>query len=270
SEIGRESYECIPISLGINSNHTFKKSIYTVPSYAVLLKIPKMGYDEFIVKEEQGLSLDRFKEMDYYAVEHYNLPIELMMENAGLHLAHLVALSGIASNATILVGVGNGNNGGGGLVAARRLAAWGFTVHLDIMTPLAKTLPKKQLDRAVAFGAKTEPLENPEVWIDAYLGFSQRLPLPPDLLSTLEKANARDCHRISLDIPTGFLGSVDVPYFHAHQVLSLAAPKTILFNLPPSVAVYVADLGIPKEVYSKFGVDIPPFARNTLLRLLSK
>ena len=32
------------------------------------------------------LSLDAFKEMDYYAVNNYHLPVELMMESAGIPL----------------------------------------------------------------------------------------------------------------------------------------------------------------------------------------
>jgi NAD(P)H-hydrate repair Nnr-like enzyme with NAD(P)H-hydrate epimerase domain len=38
-----------------------------------------------------SLSLEAFKEMDYWAVEKYNLSIQLMMENAGLQLARLIA-----------------------------------------------------------------------------------------------------------------------------------------------------------------------------------
>ena len=64
----------------------------------------------------KSLSLESFKEMDYLAVEKYALPIELMMENAGLQLARLITFSA-TKNSKILIGIGNGNNGGGGLVA---------------------------------------------------------------------------------------------------------------------------------------------------------
>lgn len=36
------------------------------------------------------LSIQRFQEMDYLAVSSYQLPVELMIENAGLKLAMLV------------------------------------------------------------------------------------------------------------------------------------------------------------------------------------
>lgn len=84
-----------------------------------------MDYREIKIPLTDALELSQFKEMDYYAVENYALPIELMMENAGLQLANLVASSIQHPDTKILIGIGNGNNGGGGLVAARRLAAWG-------------------------------------------------------------------------------------------------------------------------------------------------
>jgi NAD(P)H-hydrate epimerase len=68
--------------------------------------------------------------MDYYTLEKYDLSIELMIEYAGLQLARLIALKATKTS-KITIGVGNGNNGGGGLVAARRLAAWGYDVYLD-------------------------------------------------------------------------------------------------------------------------------------------
>jgi hydroxyethylthiazole kinase-like uncharacterized protein yjeF len=174
-----------------------------------------------------------------------------MMENAGLQLANLIASCAKDLNAKILIGVGNGNNGGGGLVAARRLVAWRYSVCLDVFSEINKELPKRQLERALKFGAKKEVVSPPDIWVDAYLGFSQRLPLCPNLLDTIHQANQGEWHRISLDIPTGFLGDTATVYFHADKVLSLAASKKILYHLPKSTEVFVADLGIPKGFIKK-------------------
>lgn len=96
------------------------------------------------------LTIDKFKEMDYLSVNEYNIPIELMMENAGLQLARLISLVNPVP-ATILFGICTGNNGGGGLVAARRLTAWGYKVYLNIPEKKLHPLPNKQLERALAF-----------------------------------------------------------------------------------------------------------------------
>ena len=57
-----------------------------------------------------SLTIDQFKEMDALAIQNYALPIELMMENAGLQLARLVSLNANRNN-NIWIGVGPGNNG---------------------------------------------------------------------------------------------------------------------------------------------------------------
>lgn len=226
-----------------------------------------MFIKEIIIPKSQSLALSRFKEMDYYAVENYALPIELMMENAGLQLANLIAHSAKEVHSKIVIGIGNGNNGGGGLVAARRLAAWGYKVYLDLSTEINKALPKRQLERAIKFGAISDTISDPDIWVDAYLGFSQRLPLRSNLLERVENANQCHCQRISLDIPTGFLGELSTPFFQAHKILTLAAPKKILYHLSADTEVYIADLGIPKAVYEQFNVEIPPFHTNNILKL---
>ncbi len=225
-----------------------------------------MQYPEITYPKEKALGLDHFREMDYFAVNQFGLPIELMMENAGLQLANLAA-GLVEKDAIIQMGIGNGNNGGGGLVAARRLAAWGYTIYLDIYTEIIKPLPSRQLERALRFGVQEKTVEHPALWIDAYLGFSQRLPLPDMLAETIRKANRSHVKKLSLDIPTGFLGDVRANYFKADKVLTLAAPKTILYQLPMDVELFVADLGIPEEVYARFGAEKLPFDKSNIIRL---
>jgi NAD(P)H-hydrate epimerase len=214
----------------------------------------------------EALSLESFKKMDFLAVEKYGLPIELMMENAGLQLARLIALKA-SENAIITIGVGNGNNGGGGLVAARRLAAWGHEVYLDVAVDITKNLPSIQLKRALLFGAKQRVPTKTDIWVDAYLGFSQTLPLSTPFLEKIALANASTAYRISLDIPIGISEDRSQPMFKAHQVMTLAAPKKILEILPKETDIFIADLGIPKAVYKEFDIEMPNFAGQQLIEL---
>ena len=225
-----------------------------------------MDYPEISYPVGKALSLNDFKTMDYYVVKNYNLPIELMMENAGLHLARFIS-DFYTTEQKVTIGVGNGNNGGGGLVAARKLTAWGFEVFLDIFTPITKALPALQLKRAIKYGVQGTLMDQPDIWIDAYLGFSQKLPLSDSLLSTIEKVNKSKAVKISLDLPTGFLGNRDDTYFQADRVLTLAAPKKMLFDLPSNTELYVADIGVPQEVYKKFHADLLPFSEGNILKL---
>ena len=214
-------------------------------------------YPEISIRRDQSLSLDKFREMDYYAVENYDLPIELMMENAGLHLAKLVSKYTIDKSLPIVILVGSGNNGGGGSVAARRLAAWGYKVNIKLISNNLKGLPAKQFERAIKFGVINElPEGSPQLIVDAMLGFSQKPPLRDNIVEFIEYSNKISCVKISLDLPTGLFDENSTQYFEPTAVLSLAAPKEIFF-LPQlkRTYLYVADLGIPKAVYDKFNKD---------------
>lgn len=218
--------------------------------------------------DSKGVNVSLFKEIDYECVNSYSLPIELMMENAGLHLAKLIAKYVQVDNDSIIqIGVGNGNNGGGGLVAARRLAAWGYDVRLDIPYPITKELPKVQLERALAFGVTENAVMTPTVWVDAYLGFSQRIPLSEPFQRCIARANTSKSFKIALDLPTGYSGSRTHVFFNSDVICTLAALKTELLNLPDSVEIYVADLGIPHSLYDKFGIAYPPFHLSSILKL---
>ena len=111
-----------------------------------------------------------------------------------------------------------------------------------------------QLERALAFGAIIEPVNEPDVFIDAYLGFSQRLPLSPNLLKTIGKINKLRCKKISLDIPTGFNKVTGELIFKPDIILTLAAMKTELLPLLDQTQIFIADLGLPHSIYKEFGI----------------
>jgi NAD(P)H-hydrate epimerase len=75
------------------------------------------------------ISVRQMRDVDRVAIE-LGLTRTRMMENAGANLAWLASamLGGQASGRRITVLAGPGGNGGGGLVAARRLIGWGADV----------------------------------------------------------------------------------------------------------------------------------------------
>ncbi|HHL57967.1 MAG TPA: NAD(P)H-hydrate epimerase [Bacteroidetes bacterium] len=224
-----------------------------------------MHIPEVHMTDDNSLSIDKFREMDYQSVKKYNIPVGLLMENAGLNLARLTA-SFISRSDKILIGIGTGNNGGGGLVAARRLAGWGYKVFLHLPDKNLKVLPKQQLERALAFGAKIKSIEDPAIFVDAYLGFSQRLPLTNDLLEITGKVNKLNCKKISLDIPTGFNKDTGELVFKPDIILTLAAMKTELAPLLHQAQIFIADLGLAHTIYNEFGINpIPEFDESGIV-----
>jgi NAD(P)H-hydrate epimerase len=210
--------------------------------------------------------MEKFREMDYLSVQEYKIPVELMMENAGLQLARLVSLIKPVP-CDVLVGIGTGNNGGGGLVAARRLAGWGYRVFLDVPVNPLQSLPMLQLERALAVGALIRSINHPDIFIDAYLGFSQRLPLSQKYLDAINRASQYKCVKISLDLPTGFDKSTGESLFIPDIIVTLSAMKTELLSLAAFVDIFLADLGLPQIVYKKFSLEQPTgFRASGLLK----
>lgn len=227
------------------------------------MKLPRI-----IINKNNHLPIYKFKEMDFISVREYKIPIELMMENAGLQLARLVAGKN-PQNEKILIGAGTGNNGGGGLVAARKLAGWGYNVSIHIPDDDLNDLAARQLKRAIASGANTEDMKDPDVFVDCYLGFSQRLPLSVALQEAVEEANEYKAHKISLDLPTGFDRETAESIFKPDAILTLAGMKTELLPLLGNIPIFVADLGLPSLVYTRFEVkQYPEFRESGLLECI--
>lgn len=219
--------------------------------------------------DQETLSIEQFITMDLRAMKEYFLPVELMMENAGLQLARMVTLHA-SGNSKILIGVGVGNNGGGGLVAARRLAGWGYRVNLDIPDSHLKPIPASQLNRAIAFGAINDSIDHPDIFVDAYFGFSQRLPLSGVFQNAIKLANKNKSLKISLDLPSGFDKKTGDSLFKPDIILTLAAPKTELLESPVVADIYVADIGIPLQLYEDLGISQIPFFKSGIVRLAGK
>ncbi|NJO81752.1 MAG: hypothetical protein HC828_02585 [Blastochloris sp.] len=72
-------------------------------------------------------------EVDRVMIEEYGILLIQMMEHAGRHLAHLARrrfFAGDPRDRHVVVLAGTGGNGGGALVAARRLHMWGSRVSV--------------------------------------------------------------------------------------------------------------------------------------------
>ncbi|MEZ4557896.1 MAG: NAD(P)H-hydrate epimerase [Caldilineaceae bacterium] len=110
-----------------------------------------------------ALTTAQMQEVDRLMVEEYHIELLQMMENAGRNLAVLATrlLDDDIADRPIVVLAGRGNNGGGGLVAARHLLNWGAWVQ--VVTSYApdgyKGVPRHQLDILSAW-------ETPLAWAE--------------------------------------------------------------------------------------------------------
>jgi len=226
------------------------------------------------------ISVDQMRDVDRVAME-LGLTLTRMMENAGANLAWLasVILGGEVSGRRITVLAGPGGNGGGGLVAARRLIGWGADAVVRLASdpadlaavPLEQLRLLEQMDAPIRVGASG--LGATELFIDAILGYSQQ-GNPRGDAAALVAATA-DSTVLSLDVPTGLeleRGIVGEPAVRAAATVTLALPKKALraeAARPLVGDLYLADISIPATVYDRLGIGYrSPFSGSPIVQLV--
>jgi NAD(P)H-hydrate epimerase len=203
------------------------------------------------------------------------------MENAGANLAWLASamLGGDACGRRVTVLAGPGGNGGGGLVAARRLIGWGADVGVRLASNPAELapVPLEQLGLLERMGASTEVgasgLGVTELFIDAILGYSQRGDPRGDAAAMV--AATDEATVLSLDVPTGLeleRGIVGQTAVRAAATLTLALPKQALrceLARPHMGRLYLADISIPAAVYDSLRIPYrSPFSGGPIVELV--
>jgi NAD(P)H-hydrate epimerase len=188
----------------------------------------------------QYLSASEMTTVDELTVNEFNIDFLQMMEHAGWNLAKLV-MSYVKSDSTILVLAGKGNNGGGGLCAARHLHNMGHDVRVllsqeggngDTVKHHLKTLDAMNVSVEVWEGEFPSTGSN-DVIVDALLGYSikgdPREPVAGIILGADESGRLI----VSLDIPSGLnpdSGEPGDPCIRASSTLTLALPKKGLLS----------------------------------------
>lgn len=233
-------------------------------------------------------------EVDRAMIEDYHIELIQMMENAGRNLAHLARmrfLAGDPRGKRILAMAGSGGNGGGALVAARRLHNWGANVTIALgQSPEAMTpIPAHQLDVLQRMGvpgagrpADPQELALPDnkppfdLFLDGLIGYSLK-GAPSGLIGDLIRfANDYPAPILALDAPSGIdttTGTIFDPAIVAVATMTLALPKEGL--RADAVAnhigeMYLADISVPPALYGKPPLNLqvgPLFAREDVIRL---
>jgi NAD(P)H-hydrate epimerase len=177
---------------------------------------------------------------------------------------------------------GRGNNGGGGLAAARQLLDWGAWVQIVCSYPPEeyKGAAAHQLRTLQAMGAPLawaeEGWELPpaDLLIDAIIGCGLRGDPRGPARGLIQLANSSAAPILSLETPSGVdtaAGQVFEPHIQAAATLTLALPKHG-FRQPAAVAacgdLYLADIGVPAALYAQLGIDLPAlFGRGDIVAL---
>lgn len=211
-------------------------------------------------------------------------PLPQRMERAGEQLALLARhlLDDEVVDRPIVVLAGRGNNGGGGLVAARYLLTWGAWVQVVLTHPAEsyRGVPAAQLQRlyaleaGIAWAEEGWELPPTDLVIDALVGGGLQGAPHGKVRDLIHLANSSMAPIVSLDLPSGLdtsSGELYTPHIRAAATMALGLPKVGLPLAAKQGALgdlYLADVGIPPQLYAQLGLVVPPlFADGPLVGL---
>lgn len=228
------------------------------------------------------LTTKQMIEVDRLMVEDFGIELIQMMENTGSNLAEMTGrmLGASLTRRSICVLCGRGNNGGGGMVAARHLHNRGADVRVIRLAGELKDVPAKQWRILEKMGLRNEPyyeLSDADIILDALIGYGLLGDPRPEISVWIEKINAAGKPVLALDAPSGLdttSGTAGRPTVRADATMTLALPKIGLMSesaRPFVGALYLADISVPPELYRKIGLEIQDFfEQDKIVRIREK
>lgn len=229
-----------------------------------------------------SLTTTQMIEVDRAMIEDYHIELIQMMENAGRAFAELSRrqLRGAVQGHSVVVLCGNGNNGGGGMTAARRLHNWGAKVTVALSKPVdeIRGVPAHQLDilqrMEIPIVDSASLPSTPSLILDAIIGYNLSGVPRGAAADLIRWANGQTAPILALDTPSGLdvtSGTAHDPTIRAAATLTLALPKQGLTTPEAKTYVgdlYLADISVPPELYAKMGIDVPTlFAQADFIRI---
>jgi len=210
------------------------------------------------------LTCEQIRRIDRLAMERYDMPSILLMENAGAGAARIIHREfEYLAHRTAVVFCGPGNNGGDGFVIARHLhnAGWNITI-VPVVPPdqikgdalINYTIVSRMPIPTASPDRTDEVLDRGEVVIDALLGTGFKGQLRPPMDEIIRKINAANKKVVAVDVPSGLDCTSETaaePTIRATLTVSFVAIKTAF--LAPEAADYVGrievvDIGVPREL----------------------
>lgn len=220
-------------------------------------------------------------EIDRLATAEFSVPSILLMEAAARAAAGvLYDMLSVAGFGPVLFVCGPGHNGGDGLAAARLMHAAGGSPLvalvgdpdslrgdslMNLRMARARGISVERVGSGRALADLARALD-PAAIVDALLGTGLDRPVGGAMLEAIRAINALDIPVLSIDVPSGLAADTGEPWPE-----SVSADVTVTFTgykagFESLVAqrhlgeLFVDDLGLPRALLERFGVEAPPEA----------
>lgn len=226
-----------------------------------------------IAESISGIAKIQMVEVDRLMIEEFGINLFQMMENAGRATALISKKLFLETKEKpkVAILVGTGGNGGGGLVAARRLLNWGFnvSVFLSKSEEAFQSVPKQQLSifkKMNGLAREFAKYDNDikfDLIIDSIIGYNisgDPKNMVKDMIIWANREKDKNGTPIlSLDLPSGIGSDGDIynPAIKASVTLTLALPKKSMFEEVTKEFIgelYLADISVPSSLYKKIKI----------------
>ncbi|MBS3818332.1 NAD(P)H-hydrate dehydratase [bacterium] len=226
--------------------------------------------------------IEEMENLDKTATKKYSISQEFLMENAG-EAAYFVIKTRLGiENKNFMVLCGSGNNGGDGLVVARKIHSSGGNVKVSLLSEASKFKGSAQLNHKIASRMPLEvesfhSVENLEeelsrcdAVVDAIFGTGLTREVEGKYRDIIDLINKSGKTIFSIDIPSGINGD-------SGKIMGVAVRSdfTITYGLPKvgnllypgyeyGGKLYVSHISFPPSMYNQDSLQI---ATNDPVRL---
>src|SRR3972149_8335188 len=220
---------------------------------------------------KRALKRDEIREIDRKAIEEYEIPGIILMENAGRNVVEeILKILPEPDKAKVVIFCGKGNNGGDGFVIARHLYNKGVNVSVYLLSRISNVLAdgdaSTNLKILLNMNLKIKELEEVDIEeigkklqgcniiVDAIFGTGLSGEVREPARSLIMKINETNIPVVSVDIPSGLdcnEGVVLGAAVKATKTVTFVAAKTGFFKecgREYTGELIVSDISVPKEL----------------------
>lgn len=183
--------------------------------------------------------VSQMRDLDHKAITEFGIPDEILMENAGQAAYFAILNESDLGEQIFLIFCGTGNNGGDGLVVARKIHSNGGKVKVLLLGDESKFkgAAKRNFEIISKLPIEVQRVESPEfiksdllqatTVVDAILGTGLEKEVGDLYRAIIQLINESGKKVISIDIPSGINGNTG-------EVMGIAvnADHTITYGLP--------------------------------------
>jgi NAD(P)H-hydrate epimerase len=217
------------------------------------------------------LNRDETREIDRKAIEEYEVPGIILMENAGRNVVEeILKMLPDANKAKVAIFCGKGNNGGDGFVIARHLYNKSIDISVHLTTKISNALTggdaSTNLKILLNMNIEIKELQEGDIneiekelhgcnlIVDAIFGTGLSGEIREPVRSLIAKINESNIPVVSVDIPSGLdcdEGTVLGTAVKATKTVTFVAAKTGFFKeygKEHTGEKIVSDISVPKEL----------------------